>query len=203
MFSTTGGRTLQQLNQKGNAFFIPNPIDASLTEKAAYELEAKYDLFFAGRKGEGNQWTRALSLRTQAPEFRYCFVNPKKPLWGASYLSTLAECRVGLNFSIVEGEMYASDRMAQYLEAGLLLVTDRASGYANFFSDEEMIFYSNIEDIMSGCREALADDAEWRRRANKSRERALQIMSSELVCKFIENTTFQKAQPNQWVFGGC
>ena len=42
---------------------------------------------------------------------------------------------------------YSSDRIAQIVGNGLLNLIDEKTLYRDFFSDKEMVFYKNIDDL--------------------------------------------------------
>ncbi|MCB1511686.1 MAG: glycosyltransferase family 1 protein [Hyphomicrobiaceae bacterium] len=202
-FATTGGQPLAAATGGVPAFFIPNPVDVAMDDRKAYEGTPNADVFFAGQQGgQGRQWQRALSLRAAAPELRYAYHGMAKQngLWGHAYIAALAACRIGLNLNREEGFCYASDRMAQYLGNGLLLATDRASGYDAYFSDDEMIFFATIEELADACRRAAADDQGWRLRAQRGRDKALVYMSNTIVCEFIARVTLGESPPSNWLF---
>ena len=92
--------------------------------------------------------------------------------------------------------------MAQYLGNGCLLATDRASGFQEFFSDEEMIFFSDPEELAAKCTGLLAEDRTWRTMAERGRARALEIMSNTLVCRFIVSMATDGKAPPDWKFTG-
>ena len=203
VFATSGGTHLRRIARDRRAYFIPNPVDTAMDDECAFESTSnEADVFFCcGDAVTATQWSRALALRAAAPELRcsYHGTATGRGLWGHAHMATMARARIGLNLNKHEGGLYASDRMAQYLGNGLLLATDRASGYQAYFSDDEMIFYSGISELADACRRAARDDA-WRQRARKGRDKALAIMANTLVAKFILSTCRGDAPPDAWVF---
>lgn len=202
-FATTGGEALAAATGSVPGYFIPNPVDISMDDRKAYEGQPTSDIFFAGQQGgTGLQWQRALALRERAPELSYAYYGMAKQngLWGHAYIDAVASCRIGLNLNRAEGGCYASDRMAQYLGNGLLLATDRASGYDAHFSDDEMLFFTGVDELAEQCRRVVADEPGWRRRAELGREKALRTMSNTLVCEFIARLTKGESPPAEWIF---
>lgn len=202
-FTTCGGALLHRVARGRRAYFIPNPVDTAMDDERAFDSTATdADVFFCcGDAVTATQWSRALALREAAPELCYSFHGTAtgRGLWGHAHMVTMARARIGLNLNKHEGGLYASDRMAQYLGNGLLLATDRASGYQAYFSDDEMIFYTGIPELADACRRAARDDA-WRERARRGRDKALAIMSNALVAEFILRTSRGDAPPDAWVF---
>lgn len=204
VFATSGGGLLEGIARGRPAYFIPNPVDVAMDDQLAYESAASdADVFFCGSDlVAAPQWSRALALKEAAPELRYSYHGTAtgRGLWGHDHMVTMARARIGLNLNKFEGGLYASDRMAQYLGNGLLLATDRASGYQAYFGDDEMIFHSSMAELAEACRAAARDEA-WRERARKGRDKALAIMSNALVAEFMLRTCRGDPAPTEWVFG--
>lgn len=187
VFATTGGQLLKRAAGPTPSFFIHNLVDVSIDNELAYENAPIYDVFFAGQqRGAGLQWSRALELKALAPDLRYGFfgANKRDGIWGADFISALGRSAIGLNLNRIEGDLYASDRMGQYLGNGVLLATDVASGYADVFKHDEMIFFESTADLSNKIKLAVRGGA-WRAMAERARRRALETMSSEAVCRFI------------------
>lgn len=203
-FVTTGGGLLKQVARGRAGYFIPNLVDTAIDDQCAYDSNSiRFDVFFAGQQNSANlQWQRALALREALPNLSYCYAGASKVggLWGHDYIAAQGASRVGLCLNRFEGDLYASDRMAQFLGNGMLLATDRASGYADYFGDDEMLLFSSVPELARSVEEALSGAQSWRERARKGREKAKRIMSSELVCNFIERRTFDAGPTPGWVF---
>jgi hypothetical protein len=209
-FATMGGDALRKAESAAPMFFIPNLVDTSIDDQTSYNNTSTVDIFFAGKMSEHNlQWQRAQALRKLAPNLTYFYAGHRKSrtempggVWGHKYIDKLGRSRIGLNLNRVEGDLYASSRMAQYLGNGCLLATDRASGFQEFFSDEEMIFFSDPEELAAKCTGLLAEDRTWRTMAERGRARALEIMSNTLVCRFIVSMATDGKAPPDWKFTG-
>lgn len=203
-FSTTGGQVLRDVAAGRRAYFIPNLIDTTMDDQLSYEGTNKdADVFFCSMRSEtGPQWRKAIELRSLAPKLRYAYygMNRQNGLWGHNYMATMARSCIGLNLNQSEGGLYASDRMAQYLGNGMLLATDRASGYERYFGEDEMLFYSDLPNLAEKCQRVLAEGDTWRVMAHKGREKALKIMSNALVAEFILNTTLGEGPPVGWIY---
>jgi len=202
-YVTTGGSVLAAVAKGRAAFHIPNIVDTAIDDQLAYENTAiNYDVFFAGSQNKDSpQWSRALALQAMSPHRTHCYAGAGKTggLWGYDFIQAQGRSRVGLNLNRVEGDLYASDRMGQYLGNGLLLATDRVSGYDRFFGEDEMIFFSTVEDLDAQLTRDLATDV-WREKARKARATALRTMSNTVVCRFIESTARHDKPSPDWVF---
>jgi hypothetical protein len=203
VYATTGGAALRAAAGERPAYFIPNMVDVSIDDGRADEAACTIDVFFAGQKGAtGPQWSRALALQQARPDLRYSYwgCNKTGGLWGRTFVETLATSRVGLNLNLVEGGLYASDRMAQYLGNGVLVATDRASGYGAYFGDDEMVLFDDATDLAARLSDILADDVRRRAMARAGRARALDIMATERVAAFVAATAMGDSPPADWAF---
>ena len=69
----------------------------------------------------------------------------KQPIWG-QVLKELSNSKMGLNWSRGKPiKYYSSDRIAQLMGNGLLTFIDQKTCYGDFFNNDEMIFYKNLE----------------------------------------------------------
>lgn len=203
-FCTTGGETLREFTDMCPVAFVPNPVDASIDNVEAFSVAEKTsDVFYAcGKSGTSARWKLVDDVRARLPGLRFSLHGRDKTngIWGDTYYRALAGTRVGLNLNHVEGDLYASDRMAQYLGNGLLLATDRRSGYAKYFAEDEMLHFDDAQDLADRIEPALADDRLWRSMAQKGRDKARAIMSETVVAHFITQMTLGQAPPETWSF---
>ena len=73
----------------------------------------------------------------------------RQPIWGDEFIKKISHSKMGLNLSRGEPiKYYSSDRIAQLMGNGLLTFIDKRTQYNNFFSNNEMIFYNNIDDLV-------------------------------------------------------
>lgn len=204
-FLTTGGRGLELFERHCPVAFIPNPVDFSIDNRLAYAEAVKIsDVFYASgnSKGRESRWRVVDGLMGRLPHLRYALYGRDKGqgIWGAAHIDAIAGSKIGLNLSMVEGDLYASDRMAQYIGNGLLVACDRRSGFQDHFADDEMIFFEGEDELAERVASALAGDTKWRAMAEKGRRRASEIMSERLVCDFIVRTTMGQSPPAGWAF---
>jgi hypothetical protein len=203
-FATTGGAALSRLADTCPVAFIPNPVDLSIDNLRAYAVADKpVDVFCAcGPSGRADRWGLIDELCRLRPNLRYALHGRNKTsrISGNDYYLAIDGAKVGLNLNRQEGDLYASDRMAQYLGNGLLLATSRASGYERCFGDDEMIFFDDAAELGDKLDWALSDDDRWRDMAQKARAKAAEIMAGELVTDFIVRTTMGSPAPEGWQF---
>ena len=75
--------------------------------------------------------------------------NNIEPIWGDEFIKELAKCRFGLNLS--RGgpvKYYTSNRIATLVANGMPTLIDEKIKYRDFFSDNEMIFYKDLNELI-------------------------------------------------------
>ncbi|KAB2917035.1 MAG: glycosyltransferase family 1 protein [Hyphomicrobiaceae bacterium] len=203
-FATTGGRTLAQFADGCPVAFIPNPVDLSIDNASAFCVPHKSaDVFCAiGINSATNRWDLVDRLTLLKPNLRYALYgrDKKSRLLGDAYYRAIKQSKVGLNLNRRDGDLYASDRMAQYLGNGLLLATPRRSGFEAYFDDDEMIFFDDVTELGEKIEWAIGDDRRWRRMAERARSKATRTMGADLVAEFIMRMAFGEDAPQEWQF---
>ncbi len=192
-FATTAGASLAAFADACPVAFIPNPVDLSIDNASAFTVPRKsVDVFCAcGVGGAADRWVLIDELRRLKPALRYALFgrNKENRLYGDAYFRVISQSKIGLNFNREEGDLYASDRMAQYLGNGVLLATSRRSGYQAYFGDDEMLFFDDAEELADRIGWAVAADHRWRGMAEKARANAADMMGGERVTDFILRMT--------------
>ena len=77
----------------------------------------------------------------------YGFKN-KEPIWGNNFYQALVNSKMGLNLSRgLPTKYYSSNRIASLIGNGLLTFIDKKTQLGDFFNDNEIILYDNINDL--------------------------------------------------------
>lgn len=210
-FITTAGSGLMELASSGyKVAYLPNPADPSIERHCAFAhpREAlRTDLFFAVGSGSVTRFhagveTTANALATQikdaVPNLRADFPGilgaPHK--FGADFEDALATSAMGLNLSRRNDHyLYSSDRIAQMMGCGLLTFVDRATQLDKFFSDDEVVFYSDEAGMISAIEMHLRDDILRRRRAEAGWRKYFQLFDTVKVCGYVVDVVFDRVDP--------
>jgi len=98
---------------------------------------------------------------------------------------------MGLNLSRGEPiKYYSSDRITQIIGNGLVTLIDEKTGYRDFFENDEMIFYKNVEDLSEKIEKISRDEKLRKLIGRKGKQKYLKYFNSTLVANFIINKTF-------------
>ena len=108
---------------------------------------------------------------------------------------------MGLNLSRGEPiKYYSSDRITQIIGNGLVTLIDEKTGYQDFFDDNEMVFYRNVEDLSEKISRISQDEKLRKKIGKKGRAKYLKYFNSTLVAEFILNKTFDVKSKNKYLW---
>ena len=85
---------------------------------------------------------------------------------------------------------YSSDRITQLIGNGLLTFIHTDTHYNNFFSDDEVIFYSNISSLSEKIQRFAKDDSMRKKIAKRGKKKYMKYFNSTIVADYIINNTF-------------
>ena len=108
---------------------------------------------------------------------------------------------MGLNLSRGEAiKYYSSDRITQIVGNGLVCLIDEKTQYKNFFSDKEMVFYKNINDLSEKIMKLSRDDKLRRKIAKNGKNKYMKYFNSNIVANYIVNKTFGLHDKNKYLW---
>ena len=123
-------------------------------------MNPRKDLFYAMSHGvnrailkEGIEDDRVKfldKLVKKIPNIKYDFYGfaNKQPIWGDNFNKTLINSKMGLNLSRGRPtKYYSSNSIASIMGNGLLTFIDKRVHMNDFFNNNEIIFYDNINDL--------------------------------------------------------
>jgi len=198
---TTDPRSLDfELN---NSFFIPNPCDQSFEVLKNYNYNCAHDMFFAMSHGvhrgklkknkKDNREFFLNKLMKLNPDivFDVYGMNNKEPIWANEFIQKISQSNMGLNLSRGEPvKYYSSDRIAQLIGNGLLTFIDEKTSYNDFFSNKEVVFYKDINDLSYKINKFKKDDHKRRQIAKNGRKKYFKYFNSSIIAKYILDKTF-------------
>jgi hypothetical protein len=203
-FITTAGNILQEIATPAHvAAFLPNPVDHSIEQNRNFETESlPHDVFFPSNSEDDRRFhcgawrgmgdfTRAMQLALPDMSFLTPGINDVPKVFGPKYQEAICQCRTGLNISRRnDSYLYSSDRLAHLAGNGLAVCLDRATGYADIFSDDEMIFYASEEELFSRLARLKRDDGERRRIAERGWKRYGELFDSRIIAQYMLDVVY-------------
>ena len=213
-FITTDPRVLNFLPSNKKNFFIPNPVDPSFETLNNFEKNnCNKDVFFALSHGvhrgvlkEGKDDDRNLFLNKLVkllPNIRFDIygINNIQPIWADNYFKAISNAKMGLNLSRgTPIKYYSSDRLAQIVGNGLVTLIDEKTFYNDFFTDKEMVFYKNINDLSEKIIRISKDDRLRKKIARAGKIKYTKYFNSINVARYIINKTFDINQKNNFLW---
>ena len=200
-FLTTSPNVLSFLNNK-NSYYIPNPSDKSFETLNNYNKSCNVDVFFALSHGvhrgvlkSGKTDDRILflnKLRATTPNVKFDIygIDKVQPIWADHYFKTISNAKMGLNLSRGDAiKYYSSDRITQIVGNGLVCLIDEKTEYGNFFSNKEMVFYKNTNDLSEKIIKISNDEKLRKSIAKAGKEKYLKHFNSAKIAKFIIEKT--------------
>ena len=201
-FLTTSPDALNFLPKNKQNYFIPNPADPSLETLENYKKDCNMDVFFAlshgvhrgvlktGKFDERSNFINKLISITKNVKFDLYGVNKIQPIWADHYFKTISNSKMGLNLSRGEPiKYYSSDRITQIIGNGLVTLIDDRTFYRDFFDNDEMVFYKNINDLSEKIKRISLDEKMRKNIGRKGKAKYLKYFNSTLVAEFILKKT--------------
>ena len=203
-FITTSPDALSFLPKKKLCLFMPNPTDRSFEVLNNFNNnECSMDVFFAlshgvhrgvlkrGKHDERSDFVNKLVEITPNVKFDLYGINNVQPIWADSFLKSISNAKMGVNLSRGNPiKYYSSDRITQLIGNGLLTFIHKDTHYNNFFNNNEVIFYSTMENLSEKIQRYARDDFERKRIAKRGKNKYMKYFNSTLVAEYIIKNTF-------------
>ncbi len=201
-FLTTSPDALNFLNNK-KSFYMPNPSDKSFEILDNYKKSCNVDVFFAlshgvhrgvlksGKTDDRIVFLDDLTAKTPDIKFDLYGIGKVQPIWADHYFKTISNAKMGLNLSRGEAiKYYSSDRITQIVGNGLVCLIDEKTQYRNFFNDNEMVFYKNVNDLSEKIIKISNDDKLRKKIARNGKLKYMNYFNSNKVAEYIISKTF-------------
>ena len=201
-FMTTSPSVLKFLSNRENSFYIPNPCDKSFEILNNFNKSCNVDVFFAlshgvhrgvlkrGKTDDRINFVNKLINNTPNIKFDIYGLNNIQPIWADHYFKTIENAKMGLNLSRGDAiKYYSSDRITQIVGNGLVCLIDEKTEYRNFFSDKEMVFYKNQNDLSEKIIKIANDEKLRKLIAKNGKNKYMKYFNSTLVAEYIINKT--------------
>ena len=210
-FCTTDPKDLK-ISKSAKVKFMPNPVDPSLDNfNNSNKDNLENDVFFAMshgvhrgvlKKGKvDKRETIIKKLLKKLPKIKFDIygMNGIEPIWSNNYLKALSKCKIGLNLSQGSaGKFYSSDRFAQLIGNGLLVIIDKKTKLGNFFTNNEIVTYSNFSELSKKISYYSSNESQRKKIANNGRKKYFKYFDSKKVAEFIINNTFENKKKYFW-----
>ena len=181
-----------------NSFFIPNPCDKSFEVLSNFKKDCNFDVFFAmshgvhrgrlktGKFDDREIFINKLIKKNKDIKFDVYGMNNVQPIWGDLFISKISNSYMGINLSRGKPiKYYSSDRIAQLVGNGLLTFIDKKTYLNDFFSEKELIFYNDINDLSEKLTKYKKDTYLGKKIAKAGKEKYFKYFNSDIISDYI------------------
>ena len=202
-FITTHPSEIKSKIHNNKLSFLPIPVDENIENLKIYENKYRYkDLFFALSHGvnfgglrkksndERENFLKRLIDKGKNINFHILGINNDKPKWNYDFYKEMMLCKMSLNLSRGKPLKYASsNRIASYMGNGILTFINEKVKFQELFTDKEMVFYKNEDDLISKILE-LKDDIDTINKISKNgRDKYFKIFNNLIISDYILSKT--------------
>ncbi len=203
-FLTTHPDEIKTVIQNKKLNYLPIPVDPNIENLKIYEFNNRYkDLFFALshgvnfgklKKGKNDERETFISnLMGLFPNIKYNIlgISNEMPKWNYNFYSELAKCKMSLNLSRGKPLKYtSSNRIAALIGNGIFTFIDINTKFNNFFSDNEVGFYKNVNDLGSKIEYLLKYPKKINEYGRRGRDKYFKLFNNKLITKKIIDKSF-------------
>jgi glycosyltransferase involved in cell wall biosynthesis len=197
-----------------NSFFIPNPSDHSFETLNNFEKNPENDLFFAmshgvhrgvlkkGKLDKRESFLKKLiKIANQEIKFDLYGFSNRQPVWGDDFINVISNSKMGLNLSRGEPlKYYSSDRIAQLFGNGLLTFLDEKTHLNDLFSNQEAIFYKDINDLAEKILKYKKDNSKRKKISKNGKIKYMKYYNSNIVSQYIIDKTFDFKSKRNYIW---
>ena len=203
-FLTTHPSEIRTSINRKKMFFLPIPVDENIENLELYKNNYKYkDLFFAfshgvnfGKLKRGKSDERETfinDLMTNFPKINYNIlgVSNHEPKWNYEFYRELSKCKIALNLSRGMPLRYtSSNRIASLIGNGIYTFIDQKTKFSDFFDENEMGFYKNINDLGKKIEILLSNPKKLQKFGRLGKKKYFELFNNKKIAKEIIDFTF-------------
>ena len=197
-FITTDPSILKNKFKSKNFNFFFVPVDRNIECFEVYNLQSKNDIFYAMSHGvnrgvlktgfEDSRIKFLEKLTKKIPDIKHDFrgFKNKQPIWGNDFYNALIDSKMGLNLSRgIPTKYYSSNRIASIIGNGLLTFIDKKTQLNDFFNNNEVIFYNDINDLASKIKFYSKNDKVRIKIAKQGKAKYFKLFNGNKISKYI------------------
>jgi glycosyltransferase involved in cell wall biosynthesis len=192
-------------NSIKNLHFLFIPVDRNIESYEVYKLNPRKDLFYAmshgvnraklkkGKSDNRIHFLNNLILKMKNIDHDFYGFENKEPVWGNQFYKALINSKMGLNLSRgLPTKFYSSNRIASIAGNGILTFIDKKTELDNFFSNNEMIFYNNINDLAEKINFYKKNDKLRKQIAYNGKKKYFKLFNEKKITQYIINCSIGK-----------
>ena len=195
-FITTDPSVIKKKIKTDNFHFFFVPVDKNIERFDVFNMNPKKDLFYAMshgvnrailKKGTEDERIKFLDrLVKKIPNIKYDFYGfaNKEPIWADEFNKSLINSKMALNLSRGRPtKYYSSNRIASIVGNGLLTFVDRKVQLSDFFNNNEIIFYDNMNDLSDKIKFYSVNDKLRKKIAENGKKKYFKLFNETKISK--------------------
>ena len=205
-FITTHPSILKKYNGHFKNFdFIFVPVDKNIECFNVYNMNPVKDLFYAmshgvnrgilkkGKSDDRINFLNKLIKKINGINYDFYGFENKDPIWGNNFYNSLVNSKMGLNLSRGRpAKYYSSNRIASLVGNGLLTFVDKKTQLDDFFNNNEIIFYNNLEDLADKIKFYKDNTKSRINIARNGKKKYFKLFNEQRITKYIIDKSFGK-----------
>ncbi len=210
-FCTSDPKSLK-LSKKIPLFYLPNPVDESFDKLKNYNnRKLNNDVFFAMshgvhrgvlKKGKFDERENIINkLKKSTPNIKYDLYGMlnNQPVWADNFIDKISKSKMGLNLSQGSAvKYYSSDRFAQIIGNGLMVLVDEKTRFSDFLNNKEIVTYKNITDLAKKIMKYSKNDKLRSSIAKRGRNKYFKYFNSSIIARYILDKTYGLKRRYYW-----
>ena len=198
-FVTTDVNSIETSIPKKKLNFIPVPVSTLSENLNLYKTKNHaFDIFYAVSHGvnrgvlkknkmdERYNFLKLLMKKSEDITYNIFGFNNVQPVWGDEFMNEISKCRFGLNLSRGEpAKHYSSNRIATLVGNGIPTLIDEKIKFSDFFSNNEMIFYKGIYDLIDKVNYYKKNERKRIQIGINGQSKYFKIFSNRIVADYI------------------
>ena len=188
-----------------NLHFLFIPVDKNIESYEVYKLKPRNDLFYAmshgvnratlkkGKSDNRIHFLNELIIKMKNINYDFYGFKNKEPVWGNDFYKALINSKMGLNLSRgLPTKYYSSNRIASIAGNGLLTFIDKKTQLNKIFTDNEIIFYDNINDLADKINFYKKNDKLRKKIAYNGKKKYFKLFNEKKVTQYIIDCSLGK-----------
>ena len=147
------------------------------------------------------KFSKQINKKNEDIKFDVYGMNNIQPIWSNKFMECISKSSMALNLSRGEPvKYYSSDRIAQLIGNGLLTFLDEKTHLNDFFSENEVIFYKNIDDLSYKLNKYKRDSKTRIKIAKYGKKFYFKYFNSSKVADYIIKKTLDLKSPKKFLW---
>jgi len=213
-FLTTFPDSIKTSISKNKLNYMPIPVDKNIENLEIYNSNNRYkDLFFALSHGvnygklkpknidEREIFLNELIQKNKKLSFNILGHNMEQPKWNYHLFEELSKCKTALNLSRGIPSKYASsNRIASLVGNGIMTFIDKKTKYQDFFTDDEMGFYKNADDLINQLENLNGNIKKINKISKNGKRKYFSIFENSIISDYIISKVFSTKNKHKYVW---